>query len=145
MPTHLPLKTLLAFVGLAACVLGLNFGFGGMRTMGWQNPSDFVAVTRPEVFLVVDSHVRFIGGLLFGAGLLFLAGSVCLNTLRTSLVILSLTFTLAGFFRLTAGGLDILDNAAIAPSLAIELIGFPALAIWIWTRAKIPTGHLSPA
>lgn len=44
------LKSVLALVGLAIMILGLNIGLGGIPTLGWQTSETFIAVTNETVF-----------------------------------------------------------------------------------------------
>ena len=131
MKRSLPLKTVLALVGLAIMVLGLNIGLGGIPTLGWQTSETFIAVTNETVFHVQDSHIRFIGGVWFGVGVIFLLGASLTDRLRGTMVTLSVAIAFAGLFRLS--GLDggVVFSAAILPSLALEIIGFPLLAVWL--------------
>lgn len=131
MKRSLPLKTVLALVGLAIMVLGLNIGLGGIPTLGWQTSETFIAVTNETVFHVQDSHIRFIGGVWFGVGVIFLMGASLTDRLRGTMVTLSVAIAFAGLFRLS--GLDggVVFSAAILPSLALEIIGFPLLAVWL--------------
>ena len=125
------LKSVLALVGLAIMILGLNIGLGGIPTLGWQTSETFIAVTNETVFHVQDSHIRFIGGVWFGVGAIFLLGAGLTDRLRGTMVTLSVAIAIAGLFRLS--GLDggVVFSAAILPSLALELIGFPFLAFWL--------------
>lgn len=125
------LKSVLALVGLAIMILGLNIGLGGIPTLGWQTSETFIAVTNETVFHVQDSHIRFIGGVWFGVGAIFLLGAGLTDRLRGTMVTLSVAIAIAGLFRLS--GLDggVVFSAAILPSLALELIGFPLLAFWL--------------
>ncbi len=131
MKRSLPLKTVLALVGLAIMVLGLNIGLGGIPTLGWQTSETFIAVTNETVFHVQDSHIRFIGGVWFGVGVIFLLGASLTDRLRGTMVTLSVAIAFAGLFRLS--GLDggVVFSAAILPSLALEIIGFPLLVVWL--------------
>ena len=125
------LKSVLALVGLAIMILGLNIGLGGIPTLGWQTSETFIAVTNETVFHVQDSHIRFIGGVWFGVGAIFLLGAGLTDRLRGTMVTLSVAIAIAGLFRLS--GLDggVVFSAAILPSLALELIGFPLWAFWL--------------
>lgn len=126
------LRVVLALVGLAILVLGLDVVFGGIRTLGWMGPTDFVEVTNPTDFAVQDNHVRFLGGLFVSVGLVFLAGALLLHTLRTTLIVLCGIVFLGGISRFTTPDLATLLNMAVLPSLLLELIFFPALALWIF-------------
>jgi hypothetical protein len=118
------LRTVLAIAGAAIVFLGMNVGLGGIQTLGWQGSGDFVTVTDPALFAVRDNHIRFIG-------LLFLAGAVALDRLRTVLVALTAMIFVGGLARLSAADPDLLISAAIAPSLALELVLFPLLGLWV--------------
>lgn len=118
-------------VGAAIIVLGLNIGLGGIKTLGWQTTRDFVAITDAATFHAQDSHIRFIGGLWFGVGATFVIGGFAMRMLRPTLIILSAMIAIAGLFRLSGADSGVVFSGAIAPSIALELIGFPLLAWWL--------------
>lgn len=130
------LNLVVVIVGGAIMFLGLNVGLGGIKTLGWQTAQDFVAITDAATFHAQDSHIRFIGGVWFGVGAAFVIGGFALNKFRTTLIILSVMITVAGLFRLSAMDSGVIVSAAIAPSLALELIGFPLLAWWLMASGK---------
>ncbi len=126
------LRGLLLLVGAAVVVLGLNVGLGGMRTLGWQGGmAEFVTVTDPAMFGVRDNHIRFIGGVWLGAGLLVMAGAIWLKQLRVALTAIAGMVFVGGLSRFSAFDLTLLTNWAIAPSLVFELLGFPLIGLWI--------------
>ncbi len=125
------LRIVLALIGVAIILLGLNIGLGGIKTLGWQTARDFISVTDVAVFSVQDNHIRFIGGIWFGVGVLFLSGAFVFDKLRQTLIVVCLIIPAAGLFRLSALDLDIILSASIGPSFAFELIGFPFLALWM--------------
>lgn len=127
----LMLNSVVALTGAAIVFLGLNVGLGGIRTLGWQGPQDFVSVSDLAAFMTQDSHVRFIGGVWFSVGALFLAGAFALEKLRPTLIALCLVIAVAGLFRFSALDAGAILNVAIAPSMIFELLGFPMLAIWL--------------
>jgi Domain of unknown function (DUF4345) len=122
------LNVVLMIVGLAIALLGLNTGLGGIRTLGWQGARDFIAVTDDLAFVTQDSHTRFLGGIWFGFGALFFLGGFRLDRLRPTLILLCGAIAMAGLFRFSGPAFQ---GIAIAPSLALELLGFPALALWL--------------
>jgi hypothetical protein len=122
---------IVALTGVAIILLGLNVGLGGIRTLGWQGTRAFVTITDAPAFWVQDSHIRFVGGVWFGVGVTFLIGAARLDQLRPTLTILSALIAAAGLFRLSALRSDIILSADIAPSLILELVGFPLLALWL--------------
>jgi hypothetical protein len=125
------LKIALALIGVAIIVLGLNIGLGGIKTLGWQMPRDFISITDTVTFGAQDSHIRFMGGVWFGIGVLFFVGSFAFKKLRPTLISLCLIIPVAGLFRLSAMDANSIFSASIAPSFVLELIGFPILALWI--------------
>ena len=109
-PNYL-LRAVLAIVGAVIVFLGLNVGFGGIETLGWQGGAvPFVTVTDPAVFAVRDSHIRFIGGVWLALGLVMLAGSVAFERLRTVLIALTTMVVVGGLARFS-GDMSILLSA----------------------------------
>lgn len=131
------LNVVLVLLGAAIIFLGLNIGLGGMKTLGWQLPNDFIMVTDPAMFQIQDSHIRFVGGVWFGVGVVFVLGGFALVALRTTLVTLCFIVAGAGLFRFSAMDMGVLLGADIAPSLLLELIGFPLLGWWIWRSGAV--------
>ena len=130
------LNLVVVIVGAAIIFLGLNFGLGGIKTLGWQTTRDFISITDAATFHVQDSHIRFIGGLWLGVGAAFLIGGFAMSKFRPTLIILSAIIAIAGLFRLSGMDSGVIFSAAIAPSIALELIGFPLLAWWLAVSEK---------
>lgn len=130
--TTIILRTVLAMIGVIVVVLGLNIGLGGMQTLGWQIDPEFLTVTNPDDFAVQNNHIRFVGGVWFAIGLLFIAGSFALESLRTTLIFLCIAIAIASSFRFSAPNISILTNPDIIGSLLFEMIGFPLLALWLY-------------
>lgn len=133
-----PLNIVIALIGLAITFLGLNVGLGGIRTLGWQGTEDFIAVTDAVTFAVQDNHIRFIAGVWFGVGVMFVLGGFWLDKLRTTLIALSGMIAVAGLFRLCAMD-GVIFSSAIAPSMVFELVGFPLLAVWLMRSTSATT------
>jgi hypothetical protein len=125
------LKAILAIVGFGIVFLGINIGFGGIQTLGLQGDGSFISVTDPTLFSVRDSHVRFIGGVWLGVGLLFIATAFRLQQLRGTLLAAIGMIFVGGLARLSAPDLAPLMGADLLPSLLAELLLFPLLALWI--------------
>ncbi len=70
------LRGLLACIGAVVIWLGLNISLGGIATLGWQDATEFFAITDAQVFVVQDNHVRFIAGVWTGVGVFLIAGAV---------------------------------------------------------------------
>lgn len=129
------LRALLALVGAAIIFLGLNVGFGGIETLGWQGSGAFIEITDPSLYAVRDNHVRFIGGVWLGAGLVFVLSAFLLDRMRDVLLALVGMIVIGVLARLSALEPSLLMSPEIAPSLVAELFGFPLLALWIWRSA----------
>jgi hypothetical protein len=125
------LNTVVVIVGALIILLGLNIGLGGIKTLGWQSTRDFISITDAATFHAQDSHIRFIGGVWFSVGAAFLIGGFAMSKFRPTLIILSTMISIAGLFRLSDVDTGVIFSAAIAPSIAFELIGFPLLAWWL--------------
>ena len=131
------LNAVVIIIGAAIIVLGLNVGLGGIQTLGWQSTRDFVSITDAATFHTQDSHIRFIGGIWFGVGAAFVIGGFLMNRFRPTLIILSIMIAIAGLFRLSGMDSGVIFSAAIAPSIAFELVGFPLLAWWLLISGKL--------
>ena len=125
------LNLVVVIVGAAIVFLGLNIGLGGIKTLGWQTTRDFISITDAATFHAQDSHIRFTGGIWFGVGATFVIGGFAMRTFRPTLIILSAMIAIAGLFRLSGMDSGVIFSAAIAPSLVLELLGFPLLAWWL--------------
>ena len=130
------LRLVLALCGAGIVFLGLNVGFGGIATLGWQGSMDFVVVADASAFAVQDSHVRFLGGVWLGVGALFLLGAVFFKQCTSVLLVLCGLVFLGGLVRMSAFDPALLFGADIGPSLFAELIVFPGLAMLIWRAQR---------
>lgn len=139
------LRAVLALAGIVIVLLGLNVGLGGIQTLGWQGDGAFISVTDPALFGVRDNHVRFIGGVWLGVGVLTLAGAVALERMRGVLLALIGIIFIGGLARLSALDPAIFLSAAIAPSFVLELVLFPLLGLWIARRARAEPGRAETA
>ena len=131
-----PLNTVVVIVGAGIVFLGLNIGLGGIKTLGWQSTRDFISITDTATFNSQDSHIRFIGGVWFGVGALFIIGGFAMNSFRSILIALSAIIAFAGLFRLNGMNAEVIFSSAILPSLVFELVGFPLLACWLIVSGK---------
>jgi len=123
-------------IGAVIILLGLNVGLGGIKTLGWQSTRDFVSIIDAPTYHAQDNHIRFIGGVWFGIGAAFMIGGFAMRKFRSTLIILSAIIAIAGLFRLSVMDTEVVLSAAIAPSFAFELFGFPLLAWWLIASGK---------
>jgi hypothetical protein len=140
-PNYL-LRAVLALVGSVIIFLGLNVGLGGIKTLGWQGGgAEFMTITDGPTFGIRDNHIRFIGGIWLGVGLLMLSGAFALQQLRLVLVALTGLIFVGGLARLSALDPGLLFSAAIAPSLVLEIVLFPLLGLWIANSTTNPNSR----
>jgi hypothetical protein len=135
-------RAVLVILGAISAFVAINVAFGGLDTLGWQGPTDYFQVTDGHAYLIRDSHARFYGGVYLGiAAFLILAAS----NLHTYRVALNLTFTLiflGGLSRLTQLEPSIVFGPELVVSTIVELVGMPALIVWLSaltrTRTALP-------
>ena len=130
------LRVVLILAGLVIIFTGVNTAFGGMLTLGWQGQTTFFEVTDQHSYLVQDSHIRFLGGLWMGIGLLFIFAARNVerhqNVLKFALVLIFL----GGLARFSQMQLDITFGKEIVGSLVAELVGMPLLYFWLSRTLK---------
>lgn len=124
-------KRLLQGAILIACLVPLAAGGAGMIA-GVSN----VPGIDPAFRINLDSHFRYLSGLLFGVGLGFLA---CLPQIEQR----SLAFRLLGLMVVIGGLARLTVATAIGPpggahifALVMELGVVPALLFWQWRVAR---------
>ncbi len=125
------LKIVLIIVGAIAIFIGINVGFGGIETLGWQGSTDFLEVVDESRYLVQDSHVRFLGGAFGAIGLFLILATTNLVKYQQGLNLAFGVIFIGGLARFTMGDSDIIFGANIIGSLAAELILIPILAFWL--------------
>lgn len=136
----LVLRIVLGLCSLGIMALGLDVALGGIGTLGWQGPTDFFSVTDPERFAIQDNHVRFIAGIWFGVGVMFLAGAWALQRMRSILIMLIILIFMGGLARLSAGDMALVTSVDILPSLFAELVLFPLIGFWIYRHGNHGNG-----
>ena len=125
-------RTILGLTGLVALFTGANVGFGGIATLGLEGPTDFIAITDPAAFAVHDNHVRYLGGLWFGMGLLFIAASIRLDRLRVPVMTALALMFVGGAARLSAGDLSVFTSSLVGLSFVAEIVLMPLLFWRVW-------------
>ncbi len=125
------LKIVLAVFGALVVFTALNRVFGGIPTLGWQGPSDFLAVAKPAEFAIQDSHTRFLGGVWAAVGLAFLLAPLRLQAMRPVLYFLCAAVSVGGLSRFARPDLSVLFGPGVLVSLLLELVLMPVLAMWL--------------
>jgi hypothetical protein len=131
MASSVALRVVLALAGAFIAFTGVNIAFGGIPTLGWQGESVFLQVTNERAFLIQDSHVRFLGGLWLGVSALFFLASLNIAKYRTALSAALALIFLGGLARLTQMEFQVLFSPDLVGSLLAELVGVPALYVWV--------------
>ena len=130
------LRVILVLSGLFIIFTGLNVALGGIITMGWQGPTDFLKITNDHVFLLRDSHIRFYGGVWVGMGLMFIFATTNLKKYIPILQTLFVFIFIGGLMRLTQMRFDVTFSADLIGSVFAELIGMPILFFWLRSTMK---------
>jgi hypothetical protein len=124
-------STLLIGLGALNIFIGLNVGFGGILTLGWQGQTKFLEVANEYGYLMQDSHIRYFGGLYVGVGLFLLLASTNLGKYQTALNLVFALIFMGGLARFTMMRPDIIFGRDIIGSLLAELVLMPILYIWL--------------
>ncbi|MEM7740287.1 MAG: DUF4345 family protein [Pseudomonadota bacterium] len=130
------LRIVLGLIGLAVLALGLNTGLGGIQTLGWRGPTDFVSSLNEIDYAVQDNNIRFFAGFFFAGGLVFLAGAVRLEQMAVPLITICCMIAVGGFFRLSGEQAGVaLSNGAMA-SVVLEFTLFPLIAFFVYRSTR---------
>ena len=136
MTNAIALRVVLILAGLVIIFTGVNTAFGGMLTLGWQGQTTFFEVTDQHSYLVQDSHIRFLGGLWMGIGLLFIFAARNVERQQNVLKFALVLIFLGGLARFSQMQLDITFGKEIVGSLVAELVGMPLLYFWLSRTLK---------
>ena len=136
MTNAIALRVVLILAGLIIIFTGVNTAFGGMLTLGWQGQTTFFEVTDQHSYLVQDSHIRFLGGLWMGIGLLFIFAARNVERQQNVLKFALVLIFLGGLARFSQMQLDITFGKEIVGSLVAELVGMPLLYFWLSRTLK---------
>ena len=139
---NLTLRAVLVLAGLFTTFTGINIAFGGIATLGWQGVDSFFAITNEHDFLVQDSHVRFLGGVWIGVGLLLSLSPIHLQRCRAALTLVFGLIFLGGLARLGQMNFAVTFGPDVAGSLAAEVIGMPVLYLWLRRALREGADHL---
>ena len=136
MTNSIAMRVVLILAGLVIIFTGVNTAFGGMLTLGWQGQTTFFEVTDQHSYLVQDSHIRFLGGLWMGIGLLFIFAARNVERQQNVLKFALVLIFLGGLARFSQMQLDITFGKEIVGSLVAELVGMPLLYFWLSRTLK---------
>jgi hypothetical protein len=89
-------------------------------------------------YLVQDSHIRFLGGLWTGIGLLFVVASGNVERYQSALKFAFVLIFLGGLARFSQRQIDITFGTEIVSSLLAEFVGMSLLYFWLSRTVKKP-------
>ena len=130
------IKIVLVLAGLYIVLSGMNIGFGGIETLGWGGQSNFVQVTDMKSYLIQDSHVRFVGGVWLGVGLLFILSVSDLKKYKNILYFCMALVFIGGLMRIAQMHFEVTFGPNIIGPVLAELIGMPLLYLWFSKTMK---------
>ena len=125
------LRIVLVIAGLAIATTGIDVGFGGIATLGWQGSATFVAATDPAAYAVHDSHVRFLGGVWLALGLAVAFAARDPRRYRAQLKMAFALVFAGGLARIGQFDAAVLFGPDIIGSLVAEIVGMPLLYLWL--------------
>lgn len=131
-------RAILVILGAINIFLGINVGFGGILTLGWQGQTKFFEITNEYAYLMQDSHIRFFGGLYLGIGLFLLLAATNLRKYQTALQLVFALIFMGGLARFTMLRPEIIFGRDILGSLLAELLLMPVLYAWLAKLVKAP-------
>jgi len=131
-------RVVIFLLGLVVLWTGVNVGFGGIATLGLQGPTDFVAAIDADAYAAHDSHVRFLGGLWLGVGLLFVAGAWRLRVFKPAVQTALALTVVGGLARFSALRPDVQFGPQILGSFIAEVALMPLLLLWSTRVARRP-------
>jgi hypothetical protein len=130
-PTLRTLRLTLTILGGLSVFVAANVAFGGLRTLGLQGTSDFVTVRDEAAFLIRDSHAHYYGGVYLALGAFLIYAARDVRRYQQALNVVFATMFAGGVARLTQLEPSVTFGADLITSTVIELIGIPALAMWV--------------
>lgn len=125
------LRGVLVLLGIINVLIGVNVGFGGIRTLGMQGPTNFLEIIDQRIFLIQDSHVRYFGGLYIGIGLFLVFAGTRPHKYHNALNLVFFLIFMGGLARLTMNRPDILFGPELIGSFLAEILLMPILYFWL--------------
>ena len=132
------LRLTLVGLGAVSAFVAVNVAFGGLESLGLQGPTDYVQVTDRDAYLLRDSHAHFYGGVYLGIAIFLIVASTNLRKYRTGLHVVFAAIFLGGVARLTQLEPAVTFGKDVAVSSLIELVGMPAMALWLAAATRTP-------
>ena len=132
------LRLALVALGAVSAFVAVNVAFGGLDTLGWQGPTDYFQVTDQDAYLLRDSHAHFYGGVYLGIAIFLIAAATDLRKYRSALNVVFGVIFLGGVARLTQFEPAVTFSQDLAVSSLIELVGMPAMALWLAVATRTP-------
>ena len=141
------LRMALLALGAVSAFVAVNVAFGGLDTLGWQGPTDYIQVTDHDAYLLRDSHAHFYGGVYLGIAAFLIVASTNLRKYRSALNVVFAVIFLGGVARLTQLEPAVTFGQDLAVSSLIEFVGMPAMALWLAAATRSPrrAGATAPA
>jgi hypothetical protein len=144
------LRGVLVVLGAISAFVAINVAFGGLKTLGWQGPTDYFRVTDHDAFLVRDSHAHYYGGVYLAVGIFLILAATNVAKYRQGLMVVFAMIFAGGLARLAQLEPGVTFGSALMVSTLIELVGVPLLALWVNratrpVRAATGTVGLAPA
>jgi hypothetical protein len=132
------LRGVLIVLGAVSAFVAINVAFGGLETLGLQGPTKYFQVTDHDAYLLRDSHAHFYGGVYLGIAIFLIVASTNLHKYRTTLNVVFALIFLGGVARLTQLEPGVTFGNDLAVSTLIELVGMPAMTLWLAAATKSP-------
>ena len=132
--SRIAFSAILFIVGAVSVFVSLNVAFGGLRTLGWQGPTDYFSIADQAQFAIRDNHARFFGGMFLALGLFLMLAATNVARYRSALLLAFALIFAGGLARLTQLQFDITFGPAIVVSAAAELVLMPVLFVWLLRR-----------
>ena len=129
--SSIALRAVLILAGIIIMYTGINIGFGGILTLGLQGTNEFVTVTNQQRFLAQDSHIRFLGGIWFLFGVVFIISAIKPVVFQSILKFVLIATLFGGVMRFTQMDLSVTFGPEIIGPLIAELILMPILYFWL--------------
>lgn len=124
-------KAILVILGGFFIFVGINVGFGGIQTLGWQISPDFVTIVNNDNYQIQDSHIRFLGGLFGAVGIFMLIATTNLKQYQTALRLVLVVTFIGGLARLTASQPSVILDTKVITSFLGEVVLTPILFFWL--------------